>query len=149
MNEHVLRTLHVSFLVILVVGVTPFAVLKRLLLLSQVPLQCLAQAVDPILVALADGHDGREGEARGADGDVVARVELDSVRAQVSLCRCVGWKCGFLPFSAIEADPAACASIVRHAQAQDYGVWEDDGAEGQGMCAYGRDEDDGVVWMAE
>lgn len=65
-----------------------------------------------------------------ADSDIISRLQLD-------------------PLSPIETRPRACAGIVRDAYAQNNGVGEDDGSEGERMRADGGDEDDGVLGVAE
>lgn len=51
------------------------------------------------------------------------------------------------PLSTIEASPGAGARIVRHTHAQDNGVWQNNGSEGQCVGADGCNKDDGVFWM--
>lgn len=104
--------------------------LEALLPLSAVPLQRPGNTIDPILAPSIQRQDARKGEPRGADGDVVARLELHA----------------FFP---VEARPRAGARVVGDAGAQDDGVGQDDGAEGEGVRADGGDQDDGVVRVAQ
>lgn len=104
--------------------------LVPLLLLSRIPPQLAANTIHPVLAPSPLGLHRRKGEPARADGDVVAGLELDALPA-------------------VEARPGRVAGVVGDADAQDDGVGEDDGAEGEGVRADGRHEHDGVLGVAE
>lgn len=104
--------------------------LERPLPLPIIPIQRAADTAHPILASAFPRHHVGERIPAGADGDVIARVQLDAL-------------------AAVEAGPAGGAGVVGDADAEDDGVREDDGAEGEGVRADGGDEDDGVFRVAE
>lgn len=106
----------------------PFLI--ALLPLSRVPAQLTTNTINPILRPTALGHDIRKRISTGTDGNIVTWTQLDS-------------------FTAIEARPAARPSIVRDADPEHDRVRQNDGPEGERVCADGRNQYHRVFWMAE
>lgn len=101
-----------------------------LLLLPGVPPQLPADTVHPVLAPPPLCLHAGEGVPAGRDGHVVARVELKTL-------------------TAVERGPRARPRAVGHADAQDDGVGEDNGPEGEGMRADGGHEHHWVFGVAE
>lgn len=92
-----------------------------------VPTERARDAVEPLCVGACDGW---EGILRSRDGHAVARLQLDATLA-------------------VKGTVGGGARVTRHRDAEEHGVGEDHGSEGEGVRADRGEKDSGDVRVDE